>query len=70
MGGDGVKLADELVNEIFVGCPLIGNTTSRGIVNGVFYEVRGFTETHVHLADLESVAERDTIHRGEGADLA
>ena len=49
-----VRLADELVNEVFIGCKLVGNTTTKGIVNGVFYEVKSFTENHVQVKDLES----------------
>ena len=32
----------------------VGNTTAKGVVNAVFYQVRGWSETHVHIADSES----------------
>ena len=47
-------MADELVDEIYVSCPLIGNTTCKGIVNAAFYQVVAFTETHVQIKNLES----------------
>ena len=49
-----VRYADELVEEIYSGCPLIGNSTAKNIVNGVLYECRGFTDTHLTLLETES----------------
>ena len=49
-----VRYSDEFVSECFVGCPLIGNTTAKDVVNAVFYQVQGWSETRGHIADLDS----------------
>ena len=49
-----VQLGDELVNKVFVGCPLIGNTTGKKIVNGCLYVVQSFTPTMVTIRNLEN----------------
>ena len=54
-----VHYADELVEEIYVGCPLIGNTTAKNITNGVFYECQGFNDTHLTLLETESGEQLD-----------
>ena len=53
-----VDLADELLGEIYVGCPLIGCVTSKGIVNGVEYTVIGWDE-NVHLLDADTLERLD-----------
>ena len=47
-----VKLSEEIHDEIFVGCALIGNTTSKRIIHGGFYEVLGWDEK-VKVKDIE-----------------
>ena len=49
-----VDLADELLGEIYVGCPLIGCVTNKGIVNSVEYTVVEWSECHVQLLDAET----------------
>ena len=49
-----VKLSEEVVDKIYVGCPLIGNLTGPSkIVHGAFYEVLGWNDKAVHLRDTE-----------------
>ena len=49
------KLSDEIVDHIFVGCPLIGCTTERNkTVNGAFYVVNGWDDEHVFIQDIET----------------
>jgi hypothetical protein len=57
-----VELADELKDEIYVGCPLIGNVTDRKIVHGAFYTVLNFSDTIVRLKDLETQTEVEIPH--------
>ena len=54
-----VQLSDELVNQIFVGCALLGNSTDRRITNGCFYEVMSFTDKLVTIRDLENLESVD-----------
>ena len=48
-----VKLSEEAVDQIYVGCPLIGNMTISKIVHGAFYEVLGWDDKAVRLNDTE-----------------
>ena len=45
---------EEVMDKIFVGCPLMGNVNDKhgkGIINGAFYTVRSWDETHIMLWD-------------------
>jgi hypothetical protein len=50
-----VSMTQDLMDEVFVGCPLVGSQTNRkGVVNGAFYAVQGWSTKHVFIKDLES----------------
>ena len=49
------NLSDEIVDKIFVGCPVIGNTTEKNrTTNGAFYVVKGWDTETLFLEDLET----------------
>ena len=48
-----MQLAEELNNQVYVGCPLIGNITDKKVVHGAFYKVLGWDEK-VRIKDLET----------------
>ena len=52
-----VQLADELVNQVFFGCALKGNTTKRQVTNRAFYQCVGWMDKAVTIRDLESEVE-------------
>ena len=53
------KLSDEIVDGVFVGAKLIGNTTSKSIIHGAFYVVLSWNATHVQLRDSETEEEAE-----------
>ena len=49
------NLADEIVDGIYKGCPLIGNTNEKGkSVNGAFYQVIDWNEDFFTIEDIET----------------
>ena len=49
-----VKLSEELVDQVFVGCPMLGNLTGPSkIVHGAFYVVQSWDEKAVKVKDTE-----------------
>ena len=57
-----VDLADELLSEVYVGCPLIGCVSAKGITNGVEYTVAAWDEKHVTLLDAETLDQLRVKH--------
>ena len=51
------QLADELVSQIYEGCPLIGAVTAHKIIHAAFYQVLSWDDKHVHVRDTETKQE-------------